>query len=89
MCVCAATFWFGWRMLQLRNAPQSVCLAVVLAGLMGNAIGQAQGAVVDFIAVGPIADDSWLVGNVADLALVGGMFSMGFVLIWEWVGGAG
>jgi lipoprotein signal peptidase len=81
--MCAAACWFGWRALRSSSAPLSVCLAVVLAGVAGNAIGQSQGAVVDFLGVGPIADDTWLVMNVADLALVGGGLALGACLVRE------
>ena len=83
ICVCAASGWFGWRALRSTSVPIAVCLAVALAGLMGNAIGQAQGGVVDFIGVGPIAGDAWLVVNVADLALVGSGLALGIYLIRE------
>ena len=81
ICVCVAMGWFGWRALRSTSTALAVCLAVVLAGLAGNAIGQAQGAVVDFIGFGPITGDKWLVVNVADLALVGGALALGFHLI--------
>ena len=83
VAVVAATGWFGWRALRSTSALVAVCLAVALAGLVGNAIGQAQGTVVDFIGVGPIGEDQWLVVNVADLALVGGGLALGFHLIRE------
>ena len=79
--VCAAAGWFGWRALRSSSVPVSLCLAVVLAGVAGNAVGQAQGAVVDFIGIGPITGDMWLVVNVADIALVGGAFVLGLYLI--------
>ena len=79
--VCAAAGWFGWRALRSSSVPMSVCLAVVLAGVAGNAVGQAQGAVVDFIGIGPVTGDVWLVANVADIALVGGAFVLGLYLI--------
>jgi len=81
ICVCVATSWFGWRALRSTSMPVAVCLAVVLAGVTGNAIGQARGAVVDFIGVGPIADDVWLVVNVADLAMVAGALALAFFLV--------
>ena len=81
VCVCAATGWFGWRALRSTSTPVAVCLATALAGLAGNAVGQAQGAVVDFIGIGPITGNMWLVVNVADLALVGGVFVLGIYLI--------
>ena len=81
VCVCAAAGWFGWRALRSSSVPVSVCLAVMLAGVTGNAIGQAQGAVVDFIGIGPITGDVWLVVNVADLALVVGGLALGCFLI--------
>ena len=81
VCVCAAAAWFGWRALNSSSVPVSVCLAVVLAGVAGNAIGQAQGAVVDFIGIGPITGDLWLVANVADVAMVGGALVLGICLI--------
>ena len=79
--VIAAMGWFGWRALRSTSVTPAVCLAVALAGLAGNAIGQARGAVVDFIGFGPITGDKWLVVNVADLALVGGALALGFHLI--------
>ena len=81
MGVCAAMGWFGWRALRSANTPVAVCLAVVLAGVTGNAIGQAQGAVVDFIGLGPISGDVWLVVNVADLAMVAGALALAFILV--------
>ena len=81
VCVCVALGWFGWRALRSTSAPAAVCVAAVLAGLTGNAIGQAQGAVVDFIAFGPVSGDSWMVVNVADLALVGGGLALGLYLV--------
>ncbi len=81
--VAAAMGWFGWRALRSTSAALAVCLAVTLAGLAGNAIGQAQDAVVDFVGFGPITGDKWLVVNVADLALVGGALALGFHLIRE------
>ena len=83
VCVCAALGWFGWRALRSYSTPVAVCVAAALAGLTGNAIGQAQGAIVDFIAVGPVTGNVWLVANVADLALVAGVFVLGIVLIRE------
>ena len=85
ICVFAATVWFGWRALCSTSAPVAICLSAILAGLTGNAIGQARGAVVDFIAFGPITGDTWLVANVADFALVGGGLALGFYLIWAGV----
>ena len=81
--VCAALGWFGWRALRATRAAPAVCLAVALAGLAGNAIGQKRGAVVDFIGVGPVTGNSWLIVNIADLALVGGVLALGAHLIWE------
>ena len=81
VCVGAAVVWFGWRALRSANTPVSVCLAVVLAGVTGNAVGQAQGAVVDFIGLGPISGDLWLVMNVADLAMVAGALALAFILV--------
>ena len=85
LCVCMALGWFGWRALRSFSAPVAVCVAVVLAGMAGNAIGQAQGAVVDFIGFGPITDDKWLVVNVADIALVGGGLALGPYLFCRWL----
>lgn len=83
VCVLAAMGWFGWRALRSRSVAIVVCLATVLAGLTGNAIGQAQGAVVDFIGVGPVTGDKWLVLNIADLALVGGGLALGAYFLWR------
>lgn len=80
--VCAAMGWFGWRALHSRSVIVAVCLAAVLSGLTGNAIGQARGAVVDFIGVGPVTSDGrWLFVNAADLALMGGALVLGVYLI--------
>lgn len=81
--VCAAAGWFGLRALRSKSAPIAVCLAVVLAGMTGNAVGQVQGAVVDFIGVGPIVGDAWLIANVADLSLVSGALALGICLLRE------
>lgn len=82
VCICVAVGWFGWRALSNTSEPIAVSLAVVVAGVVGNTIGQAQGAVVDFIGIGPITgNDQWLVMNVADLALVGGGLALGYFLI--------
>ena len=81
VCVCAALGWFGWCAFRSRSTSVALCLAVVLSGVIGNAIGQAQGAVVDFIGVGPITGDEWLVVNVADLALVAGTLALGVFLL--------
>jgi len=78
--VSVAMGWFGWRALRSRNTVLVLCLATILAGVIGNAIGQARGAVVDFIGIGPITGDVWLVVNVADLALVGGGLVLGLYL---------
>ena len=88
VCMCAAAAWFGWGALSSSSVPVSVCLAVVLAGVAGNAVGQAQGAVVDFIGFGPITGDLWLVANVADVAMVGGALVLGVCLIRDRVGRA-
>ena len=79
--VCAAAAWFGRRALRSNSAPVAMCLAGVLAGMTGNAIGQAQGAVVDFIGVGPIVGDMWLIVNVADVSLVLGALVLGICLL--------
>ena len=81
VCVCAALGWFGWRALRSFSTPVAVCVAAALAGLTGNAIGRAQGAVVDFIGIGPITGELWLVANVADIALVGGVLVLGIYLL--------
>ena len=47
VCLCAAIGRLAWRALRSCSGPVSVGPAVVLAGVTGNAIGQAQGAVAD------------------------------------------
>ena len=81
--VCAALGWFGWRALRSTSVLSSTYLAAVLAGMTGNAVGQAQGEVIDFIGFGPVTGDVWLVANVADLALVGGVLALGLHLVRE------
>lgn len=81
VCVCTALGWFGWRAFRSRSVSVALCLAVVLSGMVGNAIGQEQGAVVDFIGIGPITGEVWLVVNIADLALVAGTLALGFFLL--------
>lgn len=81
LVVCAATGWFGRRALRSNSAPVAMCLAAALSGMTGNAIGQAQGAVVDFIGIGPVMGNTRLVMNVADIALVGGALVLGVYLI--------
>lgn len=80
-CVCAAMGRLGWRVLRTTSVPLAVCLAVALAGLIGNAIGQAQDAVVAFLGFWPTNGTEWLVMNVADLALVGGVLALGIHLV--------
>ena len=79
--MCTALGWFGWRAASARSTPVAVCLAVVLAGAAGNVTGLAQGAVVDFIGVGPIWGEMWLFANIADIALVAGGLALGCVLM--------
>ena len=81
VCVCTALGWFGWRAFRSRSTSVAVCLAIVLSGVIGNAIGQARGAVVDFIGIGPITGKMWLVANVADLALVAGGLALACFLV--------
>ena len=83
VCVCAALGWFGWRALRSYSTPVAVCVAAALAGLTGNAIGQAQGAVIDFIGIGPITGDLWVVANIADLAMMSGVLALAFYLLRE------
>lgn len=83
LCVGAAMGWFGWRALRSTSPSVAMCLAAALAGLTGNAIGQARGGVVDFIGFGPIAGELWLIANVADLALAAGGLALGLLLLRE------
>ena len=78
--VCAVLGWFGRAALRGPTLV-AVCVAIILSGMVGNAIGQFYGQVVDFIAVGPVTGELWLIANVADFALVGGVLSLGCVLL--------
>ena len=78
--VCAMLGWFGRTALRQSTAI-GVCVAIILSGMVGNAIGQFYGQIVDFIAFGPVAGDLWLIANVADFSLVGGVVALGVLLI--------
>ena len=79
VCVGAAAGRLAWRAPRSCSGPVSAGrLAVMPAGVTGNAIGWARGAVVDFIGLGPITCDEWPVANAADLALVAGGLAPGW-----------
>ena len=85
ICVGAALAWFGWR--ALRSKPS---VAERLPGRdPGGRRGQrhrsgTRGTVVDFIGVGPISGDRWLVVNLADLAMVVGALALACFLLRTW-----
>ena len=54
---------------------------LVTGGVLGNALGRANGAVVDFLGFGPVVGDQWAFANVADVAMLGGMLILGAVLV--------
>jgi len=69
--VAVAIAWFAWR---VRSRPWAVVFGLVLGGAithLGDRLfrepGFARGHVVDFIVYG-----NWFVGNIADIAIVGG-----------------
>lgn len=74
---CAAAVWFGWRAVHAARVSFAICVAVVLAGVVGNALDAAQGGgVIDFIAVRVTTHGLWTVWNVADLAMLGGLVAL-------------
>ena len=66
--------WLAWRTLMLKHATLNACFAMVAAGIVGNLMGRSEGAVVDWIAFGPVNDrNEWLFMNFADVAMVAGL----------------
>ena len=54
---------------------------MVLGGLTSNLIDRGRGAVVDYLAFGPFAQDKWLYMNIADLAMLTGLMLLSTALI--------
>ena len=73
--------WLGWRLLTMDRVPFNACYALVAGGLVGNLVGRADGAVIDFLGVGPVIDEKWAFMNLADVALVGGVVWLGVLLV--------
>lgn len=76
-----AVAWLGWRMATTRHPGVGIGYALVAGGLVGNLVDRAGGAVVDYVAFGPVAGERWAFVNLADLALLGGGIVLGTVLI--------
>ena len=77
----AAILGLGWRMLCTSSLTIGAGYALVAGGVMGNALGRINGAVVDFLGFGPVIDDKWAFANLADFAMLGGALLLGVVLI--------
>ena len=73
--------WLGWRLLTLSNTPVTACYALVAGGLVGNLVDRVEGAVIDYVGFGPIADEKWAFTNLADVALVAGVVWLGVLLL--------
>ena len=71
----------GWRMVRTDSLAIGAGYALVTGGVLGNALGRANGAVVDFLGFGPVVGDQWAFANVADVAMLGGMLILGAVLV--------
>ena len=73
--------WLGWRLLTLSSVPVTACYALVAGGLVGNVAGRAEGAVIDYLAFGPVSGEQWVFANLADFALVTGVVWLGVLLL--------
>ena len=73
--------WLGWRALTLDTVALSACYGLVAGGLVGNLVGRAEGAVVDYVAFGPVVNEKWVFMNLADLAMVAGVVWLGVLLV--------
>ena len=62
--------WLAWRVCTLNHVSLNVPYALAAGGLVGNMADRAEGAVIDWVAVGPLADGRWAFMNIADVALV-------------------
>lgn len=79
--ICGGLVWIGWRMRRAGSLTIGAGYALVAGGLVGNAFGRAQGAVVDYLVVGPVVDGKWVYANLADLFLLSGGLLLGAVLV--------
>ena len=68
-------------MVRSRRPAVGAGYALAAGGLVGNLLDRAGGAVVDYVAFGPVAGERWAFVNLADLALLGGGIMLGTVLI--------
>ena len=76
-----ATVWLGWRMVTSRRPAVGVGYALAAGGLIGNLLDRVNGAVIDYVGLGPLVGERWAFFNLADLALVGGALVLGTVLL--------
>ncbi len=77
-----AAVWLGLRIVRSSDRTVNAGYALVAGGLAGNALCLlSRGAVVDFLAFGPVTGDKWLFVNLADLFLVAGGLVLGAVLV--------
>ena len=83
LVVGAALLWMGQRMVRTQSRAIAVGYALIVGGLVGNALDRVQGAVVDYLVIGPVAEGQWLAVNASDLALLAGALVLGFVLVRE------
>ena len=82
LAIGAAALWIGSRMFRSPEPIVRIVYALVAAGLVGNVLGRFDGAVVDYLAFGPVAgNDQWMFVNLADAALIGGGIVLGCVLV--------
>ena len=76
-----ALICLGWRMVRTGSLAIGAGYALVTGGVMGNALGRVNGAVVDFLGFGPVVDDKWAFVNFADIAMLSGALLLGVVLV--------
>lgn len=79
--IWCALAWLGWCMVRAGSLTVGAGYALVTGGFVGNVFGRANGAVVDYLAFGPVSGDKWAFANLADIAILGGALLLGVVLV--------
>lgn len=67
-----ASILLVWSIVTTPWLVDRVGCALLLAGLVGNAVWRMRGPVPDYFGVRPLAGDTWLFFNVADVTAVAG-----------------
>ena len=73
--------WLGWRMMCSSQLSVAVGFALTASGFAGNLVDRLNGAVIDYVALGPVAGQRWAVFNLADVALSTGGVILGVVVV--------